>query len=271
VGAVTDYSAYYPPRMSMKVNWYAANPAFHPILPGYGLPWGTKDEKKIPRWVHHEAQRALAAEQLKTQTPELVARSIPEPGMQHPSMQHPSMQPQPLRGPFPPPPRPQPPEPLPLPLMPEDRQAELPAPPSIRQVVGSSVAAQAAPVPDEPAATMSPLGAATQELPDDWPDPRGFIPDPPRPHRGLPHPQTAPIISHMRSYNGHDDEFTQRLSEYFYFRDDARFGGWQAYLQRSEDFIRVCCHFHVTETLVSRGGADESRLIFRWPLDRYLR
>ncbi len=59
LGSVTDYSSYYPPRMSMKVNWYAANPGFHPILPGYGLPWGTKAEKKIPPWVHKEAQRAL--------------------------------------------------------------------------------------------------------------------------------------------------------------------------------------------------------------------
>ena len=29
VGAVTDYSPYYPPRMGLAVNWYAANPGFH--------------------------------------------------------------------------------------------------------------------------------------------------------------------------------------------------------------------------------------------------
>src|SRR5690606_26323647 len=69
IGSITDYDAYYPPRMSLKVNWYAANPNFHPVEVGYGLPWGTKQEKKIPQWVHYEAQRALAAEQLKTQTP----------------------------------------------------------------------------------------------------------------------------------------------------------------------------------------------------------
>ena len=41
IGAVTDYSPYYPPRMTLQVEWYAANPNFHPIPPGYGLPWGT--------------------------------------------------------------------------------------------------------------------------------------------------------------------------------------------------------------------------------------
>ena len=83
--------------------------------------------------------------------------------------------------------------------------------------------------------------------------------------------QHAPIISHMRNFNGHDEDFTEQLADYFYFRDDTRFGGWQAYLQRSEDFIRFCCHLHLQETLVSRGGQDKSRLIFRWPLDRYTR
>ena len=40
-GAVTEFSPYYPPRMGLAVDWFAANPSFHPIPPGYGLPWGT--------------------------------------------------------------------------------------------------------------------------------------------------------------------------------------------------------------------------------------
>ena len=48
VGAVTDYSPYYPPRMALHVEWYAANPNFHPIPPGYGLPWGTPEERRHP-------------------------------------------------------------------------------------------------------------------------------------------------------------------------------------------------------------------------------
>ena len=83
--------------------------------------------------------------------------------------------------------------------------------------------------------------------------------------------QYEPIISHMRTYNGNDEDFTHALGEYFYFRDDARFGGWQAYLQRSEDFIRFCCHQHIVETLESRGGSLETRMILRWPVGRYER
>ena len=62
-GAITDYDAYYPPRMALKVNWYASNPGFHPIPVGYGLPWGTKKEKNIPEWVRLESERSLAVEQ----------------------------------------------------------------------------------------------------------------------------------------------------------------------------------------------------------------
>lgn len=234
VGSVTDYSPYYPPRMSMKVNWYAANPGFHPILPGYGLPWGTKDEKKIPRWVHHAAQRALATEQLKTQTPDL-----------------PSSEPAPLP-----------------PIMPEDRLNSIESKDAVKAANHEAVAGAhgASEIPSVIEGALTDGG-----LPPDWPDPRGFIPDGPSPTRPVQTAQSEPIISHMSTYNGHDEEVTQRLSEYFYYRDDARFGGWQAYLQRSEDFIRACCYFHVTETLAVRGGQDESRLIFRWPIDRYQR
>ncbi len=230
IGAITDFTAYYPPRMAMKVNWYAANPGFHPVQPGYGLPWGTKDEKNIPRWVHQEAQRALAVEQLKSQSPVIpeVVPIMPEA----------------------------------LPIMPEDRPVEpdLDAPSAVNEA--SHLTAL-----DGDAA----LANLQLELPADWPDPRGFIPDGPQSQRPEFQPQHEPIISYMRSFNGHDEDLTQQLEEYFYFRDDARFGGWQAYLQRSEDFIRFCCYQHLSETLVSRGGQDKSRLIFRWPIDRYQR
>lgn len=69
VGSVTDFSAYYPPRMAMTVHWYAANESFHPIPAGYGLPWGTEGEEEIPRRIVQEAEFELARSQLATQTP----------------------------------------------------------------------------------------------------------------------------------------------------------------------------------------------------------
>ena len=69
VGVVTEYTPYYPPRLTMQVQWFAANPNFHPIPAGYGLPWGTAGEKDIPGPLVFQAELALAKEQLKTQTP----------------------------------------------------------------------------------------------------------------------------------------------------------------------------------------------------------
>ncbi len=78
-------------------------------------------------------------------------------------------------------------------------------------------------------------------------------------------------MSLTRVYHGNDSDFTTRLANYYYFRDDARFGGWQSYLQRSEDFIRFCCHLHITELLAARGGAGKTRVVWRWPIGRYER
>jgi hypothetical protein len=75
-------------------------------------------------------------------------------------------------------------------------------------------------------------------------------------------------MSHTRIYLGNDSEFTEALASYYSFRDDARFGGWQTYLQRSNDFIRFCCHMHIAEMLAARGGAGESRVVWRWPENR---
>jgi hypothetical protein len=246
-GAVTDYTPYYPPRMTLKVNWYAANPGFHPIPAGYGLPWGTKEEKEIPQWVRLEAERSLAREQLNTQSPLVEAsqdRSDDPLESEENTVQSISFQD--TRG--------REPESLPVPLK---------GVPSHRSEADSNAALEGSIAIDSPAAA----GA----LPTSWPDPEGFIPAPPRAARPPLIAQYEPVISHMKAYNGSDEDFTESLEEYFYFRDDARFGGWQAYLQRSEDFIRFCCHRHVVETLAARGGQLESRLILRWPISRYER
>src|SRR5438876_1358705 len=71
VGSITEYSPYYPPRIGLAVDWYAANPSFHPIPLGYGLPWGRAEEEFIPSTLVREAEFALAREQLKTQTPDI--------------------------------------------------------------------------------------------------------------------------------------------------------------------------------------------------------
>jgi hypothetical protein len=233
VGSITEYSPYYPPRMGLSVDWYAANPSFHPIPPGYGLPWGRAEEEFIPSTLVREAEFALAREQLKTQTPEL-----PPPAGNGGSEAQ-----QPVR---------------------ESQHAELLPAPKQEQL--------AAPQPPADSAGSSDFAAATApKLPATWPDPRGFIPPPPCPERPAPRPQHAPLITHTRIYHGQDAKFTERLATYYYLRDDARVGGWTGYLQRPEDFVRFCCYLHVTETLAARGGAGEAQVLWRWPISRYER
>jgi hypothetical protein len=232
VGSVTEFSPYYPPRMGLAVDWYAANPGFHPIPPGYGLPWGTSEEEYIPSALVQEAEFALARQQLATQTPQL----------------------------------------------PPALDAEAEVSPAGGRGAGAAIADEQAPArlphggPEVlPPAPPRRLAAHGGVFPGEWPDPRGFIPPSPQKERPTLHPQHEPIISHVRVYHGNDSELTQRLASYFDFRDDARFGGWEGYLQRPDDFVRFCCRMHVTETLAARGGAGASRVVWRWPISRYER
>ena len=344
-GSVTDYHAYYPPRMTLKVNWYAANPGLHPIPVGYGLPWGTKEEKNIPNWVKLEAERELARAQIATQTPtmEEVGSGVANSTNNDSSGMNPSQGSDIEESNLPSPRKPlNRPEQIPSdpidnesstsdPVASKIKNARIPLPGSavaprhqseIAQVSYSQVMDLEGDVDtDEPARLPAKItslesqpvlnvnergefildpeakvesesdslthdgeacegevvlmddsiGMIGEELPADWPDPNGFIPPRPQSQRPPIRPQYDAVISHMKAYNGNDEDFTQALEDYYYFSDDARVGGWQTYLQRSEDFIRFCCHQHVVETLGSRGGQLKSRLNVRWPIYRYVR
>jgi len=198
LGAVTDYSPYYPPRLGLQVEWYAANPCFHPIPPGYAMPWGTPDEDRLPAATVFEAELALAKAQLETQTP-----------------------------------------------VPQEIAGPVPAGPAVEPVT---------PVDKPPA-----------RAPADWPDARGFIPPLPGPGTPPCRPSNAAVLRHTAFYDGSDLELTKALADYHMFRDDARAEGWQAYLQRSDDFVRFCCHEHILQMLSVRGGSGETRVVWRWP------
>lgn len=241
VGSVNDFTPYYPPRLAMTVQWYAANPCFHPMPNGYGLPWGRAEEEYIPDSLVEAAEFDLATAQLATQTP------------------------------APPPLSTQPQQNGDVPALPSGMQAS-----NRNTSVAQAQAMQAeelAPgvVVDSPAPNGQPPVLTQDGFPPYWPDPRGFIPDPPKPICDDCRPTVEPILTHTRTYNGHDSDFTEALAGYYEFRDEARFGGWQAYLQRSDDFIRFCCYMHVTEMLAARGGARETKVVYRWPIGRYER
>lgn len=199
VGAVTEYSPYYPPRIGLQVEWYAANPSFHPVPPGYGLPWGTDEEKNIPERLILESRLAYAREQMRSQTPAS--------GGNDPS--------------------------------------------SGAALLGTSSTIEG---------DKSEKGNGLPHL---WPDPRGLIPPPPQPTPPEIVPSNDPVLLHTRVFKGDDGDFAAALQSYARQRDDARFGGWQTYLERSEDFIRFCCRMHIWEMLTARGGAGKSQVVWR--------
>ncbi|TWT85306.1 hypothetical protein Pla123a_01130 [Posidoniimonas polymericola] len=259
VGAVTDFDPYYPPRCGMRVEWYSANAGFHPIPAGYGLPWGTPEEEYIPESLVFEAEMALAREQLATQTPDCPVESLPLHGPPTPGE----------LAPMPPGLFPSLTPTAPAPTSdPADAQQDDAAEDDVK------VTAYEAPLPDG-ATTLTPGTTATADtagaagmFPPDWPDARGFMPPCPSPVRPACVPSDRPVMTHTKVYHGHDPEFTAALASYVDFRDDARFGGWQAYLQRSDDFIRFCAHLHIAEMLTARGGGGESRVVRRWSESR---
>lgn len=248
VGSVTDYSPYYPPRIGIAVDWYAANPGFHPIPAGYGLPWGRAEEEYIPNDLVEEAEFALAREQLKTQTPRPIKPPLADPLAPQPGDLNESQSPEATRR--------------------DSGVREV----SAEESVLASDAGGAVPPEGAVPLPVAPLPTAPgPKLPPDWPDPRGFTPPAPCPEPPPMRPQYDPIITHTRIYNGQDAKFTERLATYYYLRDDARFGGWTGYLQRPDDFVRFSCYLHLTETLAARGGAGDSRVLWRWPIRRYER
>ena len=230
----------------MTVHWYAANKGFHPIPNGYGLPWGTQQENDIPSRIVRDTQFDLARSQLATQTPipDDTRQANWQSGSQASDTEvH-------LRE---------------IGLASGEMES-LPANRNLAQDITSDAQSLPAPVTSGDFTTMhgtSPL------LPQHWPNPTDLIPDPPSPQRPKMVVNHEPILNHTKIYRGDDPYFTERLSNYIESSDDARPASWQGYLKRSDDFIRFCCHLHITEMLESRGGREESDLIFRWPLSRY--
>ena len=242
VGAVTEFTIYYPPRCGLHVQWFSANPCFHAIPAGYGLPWGTPEEEYIPEPLVYEAEMALARAQLDTQSP---GYELDKPSGRE-QQQMPKL--------IPPP---------------EDQQN------GVRSISheapckeGGNCASNAG-VPITGPIDMSAMaGTNENRLPKDWPDGSGLIPLGPQATPPKCEPTNRPVLSHTRVYHGNDSDFTQALANYEYHRDDARMGGWQGYLWRKDDFIRFCCYMHISEMLTARGGGGKSRVVWRWETDR---
>ena len=243
VGAVTDFCPYPPQRLTMQVEWYAANPHFHPIPPGYGLPWGTPEERDIPAPLVLEAEMALAKEQLKTQTPPY-EKMVDSGTVQRLSYQTPVGK-------------------TPAGKAKADKAAAGKVQPASAQAIKtswkkgrkgkSSWRRQAAcrPTVCRRIGLMRAVSSRRRRAVS-----RGYrVPAICR-CCAMCAPTTATTWSLPRRYPATITSATNPA------------GGWQGYLERSDDFIRFCCHMHISEMLSARGGAGETRVVWRWPTIR---
>ena len=73
-----------------------------------------------------------------------------------------------------------------------------------------------------------------------------------------------PLMSYSRIFDGTDSGLTAELRDYVELNGDLRSGGWEAYLQRSEDFIRFACRRMIVEMLTLHGGEGKRRVVFKW-------
>lgn len=62
------------------------------------------------------------------------------------------------------------------------------------------------------------------------------------------------VIRHSRIFDGTNHGLTRKLKDYYYFQDDLRGGEWQGYVLRNEDFNRFACNRMIYEMLEAAGG-----------------
>ncbi len=72
-----------------------------------------------------------------------------------------------------------------------------------------------------------------------------------------------PFMSYTRLFDGADAALVAHLRDYLEVSGDRRSGGWEAYLHRSEDFIRFTSHLMILEMLTLHGGQAERQIIFK--------
>jgi hypothetical protein len=288
VGSVTDFSEYYPPRLGLRVEWYTANLGFHEIPAGYGLPWGTSEEEFIPDSLVYQSQMALAKAEMVAKTPDCDAFCQPLPAPPAGAVEAaplPSGGTNGVNAPAngngagsagetaesngaAPPANP-----------PKVEAPASNAPPTTLRFVDTHVqmarAQEELPAGDPSASgTLGAIGATGASGEGDavassnvgQNDPQCLAPPAPTVvHRPPCIPYDGPVLSHTRIYKGNDDDVTEALQGYCFFRNDARYGGWRSYLARSDDYIRFCCHMHICEMLSARGGSRKTDVVYRWP------
>lgn len=288
IGAVTDYTPYYPPRIGLQVSWYSPEP--HRFSPGIPTDPQLGDAVRVWRFASSSSSnrdepvttsdlivRAQSPDSPKNSQiiaceatseiangPVLLGPNAPTPPalrvaaasstVQTTAAESSSMEASPTAA-----------DPIPAPPM-------LGSPASAPSMMAPTEAAMRAPVPMQPLfppANCPPMhgeyGGAYCPLPNGpaYADVYGGG------AAAQAYDPIRPIMSYTRLFDGSDADLTALLRDYVILSGDLRSGGWEAYLHRTEDFIRFSSHRMIVEMLTLHGG--ESRRHYVWMLNKHRR
>lgn len=276
VGAVTDYDPYYPPRIGLQVEWLSP----HPALFSPGVQTEPQAREQLIEAVDDERKQLKAFEKAEKASQSRWSRirermRVPvtfrgqSPGETNETA---------------------------VDDMEDDWMSADDAPKAPRKVTlpvhrdGSVKPAQLqslSPSLFEPSGTDEAGGRASRpsETPpdiDEAADEAGLgratpIPTPPPgpSRRAIPHraefpsawtdaaAPARPVMAYSRFFDGADADLVAELRDYVELNGDLRKGGWEAYLQRSDDFIRFVCHRMIEEMLTLHGGEGKRRIVVK--------
>jgi hypothetical protein len=146
--------------------------------------------------------------------------------------------------------------------LPMDEMPFGPEGPALKPVPLSPVPAN--PEFDQPATDAGPPKPAVRDpaLAPCPPQPNPFnVPQPIQPWQSNPR---LPLMSYTRVFDGADGDLCAALRDYVELNGDLRSGGWEAYLHRSDDFIRFTSYRMILEMLSLHGGEGKHRMIFKF-------
>lgn len=245
VGAVTDYDPYYPPRIGLQISWYSDKPwTFYPgipVDPDARKRWDESRESSIPligSWFGDSdectdcppLEATALARTRPVGSPPTAAPFGSTTGRASVSLASAE-----ING--------------------SDASRRTDADQAVTSIpteTGDLAADRVAKVPPgpedfdltmPPPITQPPAGAAS--LTTAYFDP------------------TEPLMSYTRMFDGADAELVARLRDYVELSGDLRSGGWEAYLHRSEDFVRFASHLMIVEMLTLHGGEAQRRFVFK--------
>lgn len=253
VGAVTDYSPYYPPRIGMQVSWYSPRPwQFYPGIPVDEL----AREGVLP---HSDRWKLIKpkATDCENLPPGAVMVSPPQ------TVTTRGQSPDDLINRA---------KTVSLPEFLLFGENGAPRQVSVQQQAESDMSPRELGLPELPSPGQSPgpssgpsYNRATEEPPIIGPGaPLAMPPGQLMIQRNLPFDCRQPLMSYTRMFDGADAKLTARLRDYVELSGDLRSGGWESYMYRSEDFIRFTSHVMIVEMLQLHGGEARKRVVFKF-------